>query len=271
MKQRSFAFTLIELLVVIAIIAILAAILFPVFAQAKLQAKNTAAMSNLKQCILGSIMYSGDYDDVIIQYQDYNSPWTAWGVHMQPYLKSTDIVFDPARKVPWVPIDPAGNWGWNTTLAISQFAYANNWDDTSTQTNIEHLTQRIAFTVGGDPTVMYDWWRGWEQLHWFDGQRSSCPDVQNYKEVDPWLAYQYNRIYQGAKDYHNSRVITAEGDGHAKSFAPPQIMVTNDVGVMGDCENNHWAPYYPWNGNATPTPGDLNLQIVWGKWWDRSF
>ena len=58
------AFTLIELLVVIAIIAILAAILFPVFAQAKTAAKKTAAISNQKQISLGLLMYMGDNDDV---------------------------------------------------------------------------------------------------------------------------------------------------------------------------------------------------------------
>jgi prepilin-type N-terminal cleavage/methylation domain-containing protein/prepilin-type processing-associated H-X9-DG protein len=57
------AFTLIELLVVIAIIAILAAILFPVFAQAKAAAKKTATLSNVKQSSLGQIMYAGDNDD----------------------------------------------------------------------------------------------------------------------------------------------------------------------------------------------------------------
>jgi prepilin-type N-terminal cleavage/methylation domain-containing protein len=57
------AFTLIELLVVIAIIAILAAILFPVFAQAKTAAKKTADLSNMKQSALGTVMYSADSDD----------------------------------------------------------------------------------------------------------------------------------------------------------------------------------------------------------------
>src|SRR5580692_3511317 len=57
------AFTIIELLVVIAIIPILAAILFPVFAQAKAAAKATVGVSNLKQVSLGLLMYSNDYDD----------------------------------------------------------------------------------------------------------------------------------------------------------------------------------------------------------------
>lgn len=67
------AFTLIELLVVIAIIAILAAILFPVFAQAKESAKLTAALSNIKQATLGVLMYSGDNNDKIPQHDNNGS------------------------------------------------------------------------------------------------------------------------------------------------------------------------------------------------------
>ncbi|MFM9872097.1 MAG: type II secretion system protein [Fimbriimonadaceae bacterium] len=61
------AFTLIELLVVIAIIAILAAILFPVFAQAKDAAKKTQDLSNIKQISLAVNLYAGDYDDLTIK------------------------------------------------------------------------------------------------------------------------------------------------------------------------------------------------------------
>jgi len=60
------AFTLIELLVVIAIIAILAAILFPVFAQAKEAAKQTQGLSNTKQIAVSQLLYSNDYDDTVI-------------------------------------------------------------------------------------------------------------------------------------------------------------------------------------------------------------
>ena len=67
------AFTLIELLVVIAIIAILAAILFPVFAQAKLAAKKTADLSNLKQIGTSTFLYQGDYDDAFYPHR-FNCP-----------------------------------------------------------------------------------------------------------------------------------------------------------------------------------------------------
>src|SRR3954449_5967067 len=62
-KPRKLGFTLIELLVVIAIIAIMAAILFPVFAQAREQARKASCQSNLKQLGLGLAMYTQDYDE----------------------------------------------------------------------------------------------------------------------------------------------------------------------------------------------------------------
>ena len=64
-RMRASGFTLIELLVVIAIIAILAAILFPVFAQAREAARKSSCQSNLKQIANGVMMYSQDYDETM--------------------------------------------------------------------------------------------------------------------------------------------------------------------------------------------------------------
>jgi prepilin-type N-terminal cleavage/methylation domain-containing protein len=87
------AFTLIELLVVIAIIAILAAILFPVFAQAKLAAKKTVSISNLKQAGLGLKLYEPDYDDniPISQYCGKlldDTTLVTWQQELYPYMKT---------------------------------------------------------------------------------------------------------------------------------------------------------------------------------------
>lgn len=88
------AFTLIELLVVIAIIAILAAILFPVFAQAKAAAKNSADISNLKQADLACLMYSTDYDDMFPYALD--AAWNnSWAVITQPYIKNYGVYRSP--------------------------------------------------------------------------------------------------------------------------------------------------------------------------------
>jgi len=119
MKKRT-AFTLIELLVVIAIIAILAAILFPVFAQAKAAAKSSSCVSNLKQQTLAVLMYSNDNDDIFpmgsINFNGmYGTYWTGTGFvgwqfpcgngqldcntagnSVQPYQKNTAIDLCPA-------------------------------------------------------------------------------------------------------------------------------------------------------------------------------
>ena len=93
-------FTLIELLVVIAIIAILAAILFPVFAQAKVAAKGAASTSNLKQLGTAQQIYMADFDDnpVLIGFQDAAAPLNgiySWGNLLYPYVKSAPIYQDP--------------------------------------------------------------------------------------------------------------------------------------------------------------------------------
>ncbi|RYG47088.1 DUF1559 domain-containing protein [bacterium] len=92
--SRRHAFTLIELLVVIAIIAILAAILFPVFAQAKEAAKKTTCISNTKQLGLATMMYGGDFDDIspIGYYYDEGAQFpegykeTIWHFVISPYM-----------------------------------------------------------------------------------------------------------------------------------------------------------------------------------------
>lgn len=112
------AFTLIELLVVIAIIAILAAILFPVFAQAKLAAKKTQDLSNMKQIGTSMQIYLSDYDDVYMQgyyYKDNNSSaggYVHWTGILKPYVKNAQIFVSP--------VDPLGG------MAPTNYSTATN-------------------------------------------------------------------------------------------------------------------------------------------------
>ena len=86
-------FTLIELLVVIAIIAILAAILFPVFARARENARRSSCQSNLRQITLGIKQYVQDYDEKFPPVQP-NSNAYGWADTLQPYIRNEQVFTD---------------------------------------------------------------------------------------------------------------------------------------------------------------------------------
>ena len=151
------AFTLIELLVVIAIIAILAAILFPVFAQAKLAAKKTAGLNQVKQIGLALNIYLGDYDDVIPGYRwsvansaapinpfylslaagdprkaklDAEGQTTIHAMFfnqmIQPYHKNNELFKAPTNGEAWVDYQDKGTWDMNFHSYGGQNSYAAN-------------------------------------------------------------------------------------------------------------------------------------------------
>lgn len=181
------AFTLIELLVVIAIIAILAAILFPVFSQAKTAAKKTADASNQKQILTGIMMYLVDSDDFFPR-NDYTVParpdWSAftWREACAPYIKNG------TPNVSWVnnqplamdgiwksPAEPAnGRYGYNVHRALMPGEY--DWEFGNTYlvpsrstNNVEKPAETLLLvTVGINP----DWGSaalGLEVSWWWHG------------------------------------------------------------------------------------------------------
>lgn len=151
------AFTLIELLVVIAIIAILAAILFPVFAQAKLAAQKSVGLSHMKQIGVGTHLYLGDFDDVFFPYRssDPNPDYTAcvasgnvncntwygsstrtrtfFNQMLRPYIKNSDIWRAPTQTQSWEGADKYGtsspnfrSYGGQNSYGVNNYAFLSN-------------------------------------------------------------------------------------------------------------------------------------------------
>lgn len=164
-KPRSRGFTLIELLVVIAIIAILAAILFPVFARARENARRSGCQSNLKQIGLGMMQYLQDYDTRYPASWNYATSWSGagaqeitWGEAIQPYLKSHQIFDCPSITKRQVnPINTRGRYSsyfYNSNFNCGWPGYGggitNEWS--KIEADIDSPAVVIIFGDGGSYT-----------------------------------------------------------------------------------------------------------------------
>jgi prepilin-type N-terminal cleavage/methylation domain-containing protein len=171
MKRK--AFTLIELLVVIAIIAILAAILFPVFAQAKAAAKRVSDLSNNKQIGLGMLMYSNDYDDTEAPVSQADWSWPRW-----QYISWKDVIL-PYIKNGGQPIQANGaaytnNQNSNGGIFASP-TWSDNWASDSTTGDQETAN------MFGDATTRFP--RAYS-MNWLAGTNEV-----GYPGNVPWIAW----------------------------------------------------------------------------------
>lgn len=244
--RRTNAFTLIELLVVIAIIAILAAILFPVFAQAKSAAKNTKTVSNMKQAGTAQQLYLADYDDMYQQAGTMNGNGASWGTGacnaqvgcpswdtlLMPYMKSFELFtsdFDLAPKTN----SPFGNHKRSFRVAanvIRGWAGVNTWDgqdygfQTISSTAIPAVGSTIVITEQRNPaSADCTWWVGaafWECGVWYSRSANTLSND------DPVAYGSTTGLFKYASGIDFGRANRANygfADSHVKSFGKGYI------------------------------------------------
>jgi len=204
---RNRAFTLIELLVVIAIISILAAILFPVFARARENARRASCLSNMKQLSLGIMQYLQDYDGL---YPIYSSNSTlrlpyGWADMIQPYVKSAQILQCPSDTTESSnnPIASGySDYAYNLSLGFDNVTGASRGLNSAILTQ---PTLTVLLVDEGSTSVPAS-----SAAHWTAGHGGS----NTTKTVSPGLA-----IYAGTESQrHLDGINYAFADGHVKWY-----------------------------------------------------
>jgi prepilin-type N-terminal cleavage/methylation domain-containing protein/prepilin-type processing-associated H-X9-DG protein len=225
--HRRRAFTLIELLVVIAIIAILAAILFPVFAQAREEARQTTCASNLKQLGLGMTMYAQDWDEHLLGFGFGNgygrkSPgdFVYWQAILQPYMKNRGVTLCPSLKV---------NYG-----SPTWFSCLDNIDVTCKNAKCSQCDWNVSYAVNAINT--------WSAVKWKDCKGAAC-----------------TQAHFGPGDRTMAEVQDPSGTIYITDASIPDIWNDGHLGVP------HGSNLFNWGAARKPTHmGNFNVTFVDG-------
>ena len=234
-RRHSRGFTLIELLVVIAIIAILAAILFPVFARARENARKSTCQSNLKQTMLGILQYVQDYDERMPPYRWVQASATSiwydrdngaandrhfWLQAIQPYLKNTQMLFCPSQS--WNMVTLSGG------KMLPAYAY-NGTMNYRAIAEYQSTSDKICIGDLGQPADSTRTPPGYQE-NWFI----------NTGVTTTWLQYTWwSKIHLDGGNY-------AYLDGHVKWHNEKDrilgpIVATGSGGIPGD-QTGYWMP-----------------------------
>lgn len=203
--SQSRGFTLIELLVVIAILAVLAAVLFPVFARATEKAREATCVSNVKQLLEACMMYATDYDRTLpparcgrIQ----GSLGYTWCVLLQPYIDNEEILVCPSDTQPQLArrsTDLPHSYGINYDITFN----ARSWSS-------RPLTYRLTALSGLSTKVLF-----------FD----LSPDAEAMGAS--FSAHRLSRV----APRHFERAVFGFADGHAKAIRPQQTVADTNMWV----------------------------------------
>lgn len=215
--MRRHGFTLIELLVVIAIIAILAAILFPVFAKAREKARQASCLSNVKQLMVSVLQYAQDFDERLIPASQLRTPPGDWFMALDPYVKNSQIWSCPSYpRATVATYNQHNSYGWN----YSEFGY-------------RYVEGEADIAAGTNPP-RYGWC-------------TAIGEVERPAEVillgdnhndQTYTRYLYRRSSTYAADRHNDGGNMGFIDGHAKWLPKSELRKS----VSGVAYPWRWAP-----------------------------
>lgn len=236
------AFTLIELLVVIAIISLLAAILFPVFARARENARRTLCQSNLKQIGLVLMQYAQDYDEKMVPI----GLEMRWANLTEPYAKSTQIYDCPSLPgVKFVPDMVHTGPGSNTTSPMSYGLNEVYWQPGASNKSpnaTPPVSQGNAFLTGGAYVTSVAQFQVPSTTVWVTDGLGTTTDGAFYWETDgnPTLNSSPRQLGTGAAngavpvERHLDTCNVLYVDGHAKAMKLEALMVrsTSNANVM---------------------------------------
>ncbi|RYG70605.1 DUF1559 domain-containing protein [bacterium] len=231
-QNRRSAFTLIELLVVIAIIAVLAAILFPVFGRGRENARRSSCQSNMKQIGLGMYQYSQDYDEKFMLEWD-GGTGAGWKQIVQPYIKSAQIWACPSNTL-------------NATLQM---------DPVPGRPEYPGIVQSYA----GNPRVLIPSWTGTPPLSLAVVQSTATRIIMSESSSDPYGAnwatmyddWDTNQVRDNGFANHLGTMNCLFIDGHVKSMKPTNTATPvnmwgtqyDNPNTSGSCSTNRTTIY----------------------------
>jgi prepilin-type N-terminal cleavage/methylation domain-containing protein/prepilin-type processing-associated H-X9-DG protein len=208
-------FTLIELLVVIAIIAILAAILFPVFAKAREKARQTSCASNEKQLSLAILMYCQDYDEKYPAVYDdglgYPVGRLIWADKCMPYIKSRQVFECPSSQA-----DTSATMQGTQYQMPMQDVFPEGW---------QSPCSLASFTTPSETALLVEGAQWWQHV---------CPHhgihfAGTWQYLDAAIPYIVGTLGETTMGYHNGGCNVAFNDGHVKWMSLQNIADPNNA------------------------------------------
>lgn len=262
-SDGSRGFTLIELLVVIAIIAILASILFPVFAKVREKARAISCASNLKQLGLGIMQYQEDNDEINpAAFGNNNNNWqgggsNSWCTLILPYIRSNGVYICPDDTYGRgsVDIDAGGNPINGQAPRISSYSMSLAWGDWGGQFSAN--AAKLASITSPSSTIMLsERWNGYHFLAVGWAQDNWCGDGE--------FLHGQNNGPAGAVG-HTGMSNYAFCDGHVKAMHFEQTV--QQVGSEKPVTDAEYAAILPWAGSCpvSSANGAPNSKY-WGMW-----